>query len=251
MSEQSETQIALYIDGEMDSAARAAFEAELEQQPELAAQVAQWRANDAALRAVIAERPVDAALLERLGLSGDSVAPSARIIDFAAARAERVVHAPPAAASGRGVKPRWIAGGAIAAALALTVSIKMMTATPGYSNDPAFQVAMQENAMGQSTPIGDGAVVPVLSFSASDGRFCREYRIEGANVVTGIACRAERRWTSEAEVQTANAPDATAIVAASGETSATIDAAYARLRGGDPLDATQERALIASGWRTR
>ncbi|MEQ1688224.1 MAG: hypothetical protein ABL874_06600 [Sphingopyxis sp.] len=244
-------QIARYLDGEMDAATRTVFEAELEHNPELAVVVAQWRVNDTALQKLFAGCPVDEALIARLGLGSDSAARSASIIDFAAVRAKRVVHAPQSATSGRWVKPRWIASGAIAAALALAVSIKMMTATPGLSDGPAFQLAMQQNITGQSTPIGDSQVVPVLSFAANDGRFCREYRVEGAASMRGITCRDDRRWTTEAEVSIASAPDATGIVAASGEASAVIDTAYVRLRGGDPLNAAQERAAIIDEWQAR
>lgn len=251
MNEHAEIQIARYLDGEMDAATRNAFEAELEHHPELAAMVTQWRANDTALRTLYADRPVDEALIARLGLGSDTAARSASIIDFAAARTRRVIHTPQPATSGHWVKPRWIAGGAIAAALALAVSIKMMTTAPGLSNDPAFQMAMQQNVAGQSTPIGDGEVVPVLSFAAHDGRFCREYRVESvdSDSARGIACRDDRRWATEAEVRTASTPDATGIVAASGEASVAIDAAYVRLRGGDPLSAEQERAAIVGGWQ--
>lgn len=250
MTEHQELQIARYLDGDMNVLEREAFEAECAQQPELAATFTLWRTNDAALRTWIADRPIDDALLVRLGLGSDPVASSATIIDFATARAERVVHAPQPVKQ-RWFKQRWFAGGAIAAAIALTVSIKMMTATPGLSNDPAFQVAMQQNATGQSTPIGNGEVVPVLSFAAADGRYCREYRVEGAGAESGIACRDTIKWNVEAQVQIATATDAAGIVAAAGASSTVIDAAYTRLAGADPMGAEQERAMIASGWRPR
>lgn len=251
MTEELELQIARYLDGEMDAVERAKFDMDIARQPELAQTIQQWRDNDNVLRTLIAERPADAALLARLGLADAESAPTATVIDFATARAARVTHAPPGTAAGSRPRRGWIAGGAIAAALALAVTVKMMLATPGLSNDPAFQLAMQRSASGQRMTLEAGTVVPSLSFAANDGRYCREYRVEGDKASAGIACRGDRRWTIEAEVKMALAPTATGIVAASGDQSNAIDAAYTRLRGGDPMDAAQERTLIASGWRAR
>lgn len=254
--------IGRYIDGEMDIAERAAFEADLAQDPALAGQVARLTDQDARLRAAF-ELPVDDALLARLGLAdGQASAVSmqqAEVIDFADAKVRRTAALAEAAreadkAAGGSASPRWrwAAGAAMAAVVALAVALPLW---PRGEADPAasaaFQIAMNSAPSRTSQTLESGAiVVPQLSFADQAGRYCREYALGGSQGGRGIACRAaDGRWAIEAQVE-GGAESATSggIRTAAGDDTTALDAAYARLGASDPFDATRENALIANKW---
>jgi len=260
--------IGRYIDGEMDAAERAAFEAALAQDPALTERVARLTDQDARLRAAF-ELPVDEALLARLGLAdGQGPAagvappapmPPAEVIDFADAKARRAAALAEAAraegkVAGRPVSPRWrwAAGAAMAAVVALAVALPLW---PRGEADPAasaaFQIAMDSAPSRTSRALESGAiVVPQLSFADQAGRYCREYALGGSQAGRGIACRAaDGRWAIEAQVEGGAEPAPSGgIRTAAGDDTAALDAAYARLGASDPFDAARENALIANQW---
>lgn len=239
-----------YLDEAMDAAERAAFEAQLAADPALAARAARLRANDAALRDAMAGADA-AALAQRFGLTPPaSSSPSATVVDFAAARADRAARQAqtpaPVQAGWARRNWRWAGGGAIAAALVLAVTT-LSTGGSGLAGDAQFQTALNRNASGTSVELADGrAVTPVLSFAAGDGRYCREFAIAAER---GVACRGDGAWQIEALVPGA-APDASGgIRTAAGEDAAPLDALYQRLAAGDPLNAVEEQRLIADRWQ--
>lgn len=244
MTDRSE-QIAAYLDGTLVDAELAAFEAELEQDDALANEVARLSANDALLRAAFdapMQQPVDAALLERMGLAALQAQPPG---------------SPPAGAVAANDNPwfwrrwQWPLSGAIAASLALLALLQ-----PGLRSQEQSEFAAALDSAPSATPFGladGGSITPRLTFAASGGRFCREYLQTGrAGTATGIACRSGGTWQIEAVVKSGAAlPDRSEIVAASGENSADLDKVYARLGASDPLDAAAEQALIANNWSKR
>ena len=229
-----EARILAFLDGALDDAEQAAFEAELAADPALAAEVERLAGNDALLRAAfLLDEQVDEALLARMGL------------------ADPVPVAPPVAANDN---PPWYRrfalplGGAIAAGLALMLTIGM----PGGNGTVGFSEALDATPSGQFAMLdGDRRLTPVLSFEAEDGRFCREFTLgQGAGGNTGIACRDGDGWQVEAlEGGAADLPDGTRIGLAAGAENAALDAAYARLGASDPLPAADEAALIAGNWK--
>ena len=249
--------IGRYIDGEMDGDERAAFEAELVVDPELAEAVALLSGNDERLRAAFA-LPVDDALLARLGLADSGAAPqrdSASVIDLAAARAERAARTESRAENAGGLRRhwRWTGGLAMAATVALAVALPLWR---GGSTDPAssaaFQLAMETAPSRSGRALAGGSTVaPQLSFADRSGRYCREYVLTGATDARGIACRAETGgWRVEAQVDGSGAVDSGGgIRTAAGQDSGGLDAAYDRLGASDPFDLTKENALRANGWR--
>lgn len=228
--------IAAFLDGALSDADHATFEAELERDPVLAAEVERLMANDALMREAFAS-PIDQGtgddLLRRMGL-----APADQ---------------PPAILAANDNPPfwkRWSAplGGAIAAALALTLMLSYQTrTTPGGR----FDAALDTTPSGQIAALdGKRALRPLLTFRAGDGRYCREFSISGPSADgTGIACRAGRNWQVEAldKGATELAKDSE-IALASGQDGNGLDGAYARLKAGDPLGQRDETALIAREW---
>lgn len=241
-----------WLDGVLDPDETARFEADLARDPGLRAQVAAWQANDDLLREAFSapiREGVDNALLERMNLAR----PQPRLVfsrEDAPAGAGPANDDPIGWPTGwrRRLRPRVAValGGLVAAGLALAVIL------PGQQarRDDPMALAMAQLPSGSARTLPDGSrVTPVLSFAAADGRMCREFALAGRSTGSGIACKGTAGWTIEARSDGSTAPAATGrIGTAGGPDGAGLDAAYARLGAGDPLPASDERALIAAGW---
>ena len=107
-------------------------------------------------------------------------------------------------------------------------------------------------------PAGAAVAVPVGSFLANDGRYCREYRAvdRTRGAFAGVACRFTDRarpgtWhvlfhdSLTAARSTANPSK---YYAAGRSASAKLDAAVEGMRASDILGAEEEERLIARGW---
>lgn len=231
MADRAET-IAAYLDGSLTSAERGRFEAEMQADAALAAEVRQWQTNDAMLRAAfpIADDGIDSALLDRLGLAEPKT--------FLVAANDN----------------RWtwgrigLAGGAIAASLVVALVI-FQPEVDGLAGDQQFQVAMESLPSGQSSALASGAAVrPVLTFRARDGRFCREF--SGQQVGGGIACRSDGVWKIEAtSARGADTGNSDELRTAAGSGAAALDPALDRLGASDPLSIQKEIDVISSGWK--
>ncbi|RDV02623.1 hypothetical protein DXH95_11730 [Sphingorhabdus pulchriflava] len=234
MADRAET-IAAYLDGNLTGEARARFEAEMRDDAALAAEVHQWQASDAMVRAAfpLSEDGIDAALLERLGLG----------------TVEGEAKALPVAANDN----RWSWGriGLVGGALAASLAIAMVLFQPeagGFADDQQFQIAMEKLPSGQTRELASGDTVgPVLTFRAGDGRFCREF--SGENTGGGIACRSGGKWTIEAQAKYgAVVGNGSEIGTAAGSEPAALDTAMERLKASDPLNGDKEKIAISLGW---
>ena len=217
--------LAAWLDGALPPDEAEAFAAEVARDPALAAQAEAWRAHDQQIAEALtsADRPIDDALLARLGLAPAPVA---------------------ANDNPRGPAWRWLAAGsALAASVAAAVMLTLQTAAPA---DP-LSTALEQTASLASATLADGrTITPTLTVRAADGRWCREFR-EG--VETALACRAGGRWTVEARAKAGAAADPGAIAMAGGADPEPLDAAYAKLKASDPLNAADESALLAKHWQ--
>lgn len=231
VSEEFYERMAAYLDGEMDEGQRNAFERECEADPTLAAELARFAQNDALLHEAFdapMDEPVDAALLERMGLAEPKPGRAAANDDTPGWN-----------------RWGWPAGGLVAASLALAVLFT------GPSGMTPFERALDQTPSGQLASLEEGvSLQPVLSFQAADGRYCREYVLaEGNASESGIACRADGAWQVEfagGDGTILANPDR--IEVASGADDASLDEVYARLGAGDPLGADAENNLISKGW---
>lgn len=236
--------IAAYLDGEMDDDDAAAFEAEVENDPELARELARFASNDDLLKAAFdpGSAAEDEALLDRMGLSG-SDAPLVRTIDRTTLREPANDDVPVL------TRRWWMPGGAVAAALALVLVLR-----PGSppQQDGAFADAMDRLPSRQEARLADGrTVMPLLSFRVGDGRYCREYiRSGGLDAGHGIACRDTDGWDIEAHVPGAAAHLAAGeqIETATGENTIALDEAYSRLNASDPLSSEDEKQAMTMRW---
>lgn len=245
-------QISAYLDGAMSAQEARAFEAEMECDPALAEAVMRLRGNDDLLKTAFdapIHAPIGADMLERFGLAGSP--PASNIVDFAVAREARVERT-----RARELMQhwRWPLAGALAASLVAVVTVgTQWTGSQPFDleSSKAFQVAMQDLPSTTRTKLEDGRdVSSTLSFAAGDGRYCREFVLDGgSHSQSGIACRGIRDWSVEALVKGANTvPDGTEIRAAAGVDGLSLDSAYRRLNASDPVDSTLEKDLISKGW---
>lgn len=227
--------LARYVDNEMDEGERIAFEQDLAKSPALAARLDAWRMQDRAVAADISQMFDD--LPYPHGLD-QPASPSA----ISPVRPDRpVANRPPP-----GRQRKWLVPAALAASLALVVALSIQF-TGSRGNMPLD--ALEQLPTGQSVALADGTnLTAVLTFASGDGRWCREYTI---GVGAGIACRTEGTWQAEVEVASAQqtpADSSTAYATAGVADNGALDAAYDRLRPGDPLGLAEEAAVMDDGW---
>lgn len=220
-----EAQLTAYVDGELDPAARAAFERALEADPELR---------------LAAER--QQRLRARLSAAYDPVLrepPPLRLALAAQAANER---------GGGWRAPQWAA---MAACLALGVLAgRALLPTPGplAARDGALVLhgrlasALDEKLAAEAGPTKIG-----VTFKSTDGRWCRTFQ-SAPDRLAGLACRDRGGWTALA-LAAWSPPQPGAYRMAGSETPAAVLAAVDGLIAGSPLDAAGERAARDRGWK--
>lgn len=241
--------IRLWLDDALPEAEMAAFDAALDSDPDFAEEVARmqdntarYRGNDVRLQAAFpVEDALPANLVARLGLpvSGNQ---SGNVVNLAAARQAR---------AGLRRWP-WIAGGALAASIAIGLVLIPHAGAPDIGASESFQTALSQLPAGREIMVDqDARLKPVLSFAAADGRWCREFQLSASKgAQSGIACHADTQWKIETLTKPGTEQQATGgIQTAGGQDTAPLDAVYARLGASDPLTVEKEKYLIAMGWK--
>lgn len=235
MTDDTQEQLAAFLDGAMDEEAAAAFEARLSADPQLAARAELWLANDrriAAAFAPLAQDPIAPEMLARMGLTQE---------DAAEGRAPIAANDNP---------PWWRRyalplGGAVAASLVAVLFLPRGGGEP--QRDLSF--ALETGRSLEAVRLADGSTVtPTLTVKAADGRWCREYRQQSA---VGLACRDGGNWKVEGTGAGAGPANGSEIGVASGADSASLADAFARIGASDPLGNKEESDLIAGGWQER
>lgn len=230
--------LAAYADGELGAAEQAEVEAAIAADPALAREVQAHRALRATLSghyAPIAEEAVPPGLAALLVTpTHDAGTSDSQVASIAAARQKR------------GLAPavrRWvpIAGPALAASLVLAVLQPWQASTPeGYAQGEL--AAALDTQLAATQPAEAGTRI-LLSFARDDGDLCRAWR--GADT-GGIACRDDTGWRIEQQFALGDG-QATEFRQAGSE--ADLLAAAQDMAAGDALDAAQERAARARGWK--
>ena len=174
-----------YLDGELDTFTARRLEQRFAAEPELAATLAQLRAQQAGLEKAFEGHDAVPARVVGLLKTRDNVVPMQR------QSAQR---------------PAWH----YALAASLVAGIGLMVAPPWQDsgNSPTTLATVLESSpsMAQGwAPLDDGSQVrPVLSFRNVDGNWCREYlATDGVVASRGVACRESGEW----EVQVVAATD--------------------------------------------
>lgn len=243
--------VTAYVDGELDGAQAAEFEARIAADPALQRAVQRERDLRAALSAaydpVLAE-PVPPALRAL-------VTAPAQVVSLDAARASRA--APPAAAKARWHWPEW---GAMAACLVLGLTLGL--SGPWRATDAAPALARSadgtllaegvletqlSSALASDPPAG---VAVGLSFLARDARYgyCRSFVLQGGQATAGLACRSAAGWVVQALAPATVQPQGGYRMAATALPPALLQIVD-QMRAADPLDADAERAARDAGWK--
>ncbi|MBV8379648.1 MAG: hypothetical protein JO369_02630 [Paucibacter sp.] len=222
-----------YVDGELDETACAAFEARL----------AANAAGDAELRAYVERaRGLRALLGAAYAPVLDEPVPE-RLHAALQPKREKVVSL---AASAR-ARLGWAFWGGLAASVVLGVVVGRQIGpastpgAPGVLAQGQLAEALDTRLSGEQL----GGVSLGLSFVAKGGDYCRSFRTDDG---AGLACREPAGWAVRELVPVKNAPASDYRTAASPLPPALLERIDA-LRDGDTLDATQEAAARAKGWR--
>ena len=241
-----------YVDGELDAAQRAAFEAALENDPQLAQRVREQQA----LRRRVADAfasDLDEPVPERL-LAAARARPAAapEPIDLAHVRDER-------ARRQRAVRDwRWPEWGAIAASLLIGVLAGRMVegdvTTPFASGAGGALVARGPLAaalteqLASSVP-ADATVRVGISFVARSGPYCRSFVMTRPNELAGLACREGGQWRVQLVAPPARDDAAGGYRAAGTALPPALLRAIDERIAGTPLDAAAEAEATRRGWQ--
>jgi len=239
-----------YADGELDAATRAAIEAEIAADPEVAQEVARHRALQAKLR--IAFGDVIHETVPQHLISAARTAPAdthAQVTDIAAARTAR--QAPD---KRRWSWPEW---GAIAASLMLGViggRITLNDSADAIVAENGRMIASGTLASALNTQPGgaatDGAKVQIgASFRAKNGEYCRTFNVNEDAALAGLACHDADVWRVRALAQSENTTGTGGYRMAATTLPPMIAQAVRETIEGEALDADEEAAARARGWQ--
>lgn len=242
----SDESLSAYLDGELPPKEMEQLARDLEKDEALAARLERLAtANRTFLAAASGIDAVPLAVRTQALLAGEKKE-SARVVPFTVRRISTFV-----------MEHRAIAAGLVCAAAVYGLGV---ATTPGpevpassgiiAANSPLDR-ALEGTASGETVQIaGGGEIRPQLTFLTADDAYCRQYAlVSGAGSVEGIACRGDDGWrlqvASFAPRRTGPDDYQTAASGRSAALEAFIDANIAGL----PLNAGEEGAALARGWR--
>jgi hypothetical protein len=213
-----------YVDGELDAAARAAFEAEMNADPGLAAEVAAHRG-----------------LAGRLARTYGSVAHEPVPL--------RLTLAAQAANEPKPLRQPWIPWAAMAACLAVGVIGGRMTLSPPEPSVGRELSTRTELArtLDRGLAADAGEIRIGLTFRDQSGRYCRTFQ-STPDRLAGLACRGDAGWRLMTASAWTPAPEPAYRTAAS-ETPPAVLAAVDQAIRGETFDAAQEKAARDANWR--
>ena len=238
--------LSAYLDGELSPGHRAALEKRLESDPLLALRLERLGRANATLRdayAPVVSEPLPETLLSLIRT--DAVKAGLRQRAAWMALAASVTLAIGALL------------GYLVASQSTVPEAGLLASTGSVARGSTLHEVLETTPSGSTREISSGLeVVPVLSFAALDGGYCRELAIAGADgSASALACRRDGAWRVEAlgfaeGTPRSRDPQAGGFRPAAGASSV-IDAAIDERIAGDPLDAAAETALIERGWPPR
>jgi hypothetical protein len=226
-----------WLDGELDAEGAARVAAEVAADPGLSQRVAEHRALQARLKGAfdgLLDAPVPKRLVEA------ALKPESEVIDFAEAKRSRETR-------------RWTPlqqWAAVAATLA--VGIFVGTMVPQRSDAPVevqdgrvYAAAALDHALDTqlaSAPSGDVRIG--LTFRDPSGAICRSFSETAAS---GLACRNGDRWQVRGLFAAPEGQGGQYRMAAGADPN--LAALIGSTMVGEPLNADQEKAVQAHGWR--
>ena len=224
----TDVDVTAYVDGELDVAAIAAFEARLRIEPALQSQVERAQRLRAMLKSSYA--PVmDEAVPQRLK---DALRRPGNVESLDAAR------------SRRRWTPTWAQLGGMAASVLLGLLIGNQIQPTGTSLQANGELAQALNSKLSGEKLG--RVSLGLSFVAKGGAYCRSFTADDR---AGLACRDGEGWQLRQLVPAPKTADSAEYRTAASTLPPALLAAVDELREGEVLDAKQEASARDKGWR--
>jgi hypothetical protein len=262
----TEAMLAGYVDGELAAPERAEVEAAVALDPQVAARLKRHQALKGQLAGAFADTLDEAAPDGLVAMIAGSAKMGAKapvadnVVSLAKARTERAQPEP---------KPQraWVAWAALAAGFALVVVMVQAKMAPGggavsgsgsgpmiaFGQDGMTAKGALAHALDKQLTADQGKADPavkiLVSFRATDGRYCRSFQIERGPDLAGVACRDVGGWRVNTAVTSAPAAWASTQYRTAGSTTPTavLDSVSA-LIAGQALDASGESAAVSKGW---
>lgn len=255
MSFSDETLMA-YSDGELDAGARAAIEAAMASDPEIARRVARHLALAARVRSGF-DPVLREAVPKRLqhSVADSAGAPASTRVEAAAP------HVIPIARPVKGGRSKrawsWPEWSAIAASLVIGVMVGRFGQSGSSPSDMLMDSSgvvargALEQALSTRLASGQAADAPIrigITFRSRSGEYCRTFAL--SNEVAGLGCRAGTDWRLPVIARSPTTADASASYRrAAGELPPAVMRAVEERIAGDALDAREEAAALQRGWQ--
>lgn len=252
----SDEELMAFADGQLSGEDAARIEAAIAADPALAKRVEAERRLKTVLHRhfdPVTEEPVPAAWTEMIAAAAaeDEAGERPRVISLASFRAKRAERAArqDTAARPRPFTARWGTGVAIAASLVLGLFVGAQVTSRGpVTERDGSLVASGKLANDLDARLAsagdDGAVRILTSFRREGGDYCRVFASQG---MSGIACKDKAGWVLERTISGGAAQGSEYRQAGSAEME--LMSAAQDMAQGAPLDAGQEQAARAKGWR--
>ncbi|GGD85194.1 anti-sigma factor [Croceicoccus mobilis] len=177
-------EIAAFADGELTGERKAAVEAAMLADPDIARRIEGHKSLKAMLSthyAPVAAEPVPDRLVAMLAK------PKADVVDLTAERTQR-----PTASSRHFSRWGWVAGPALAASLVLAVTWSTPDSGGEDFADAQLAGVLDTALAGQQSASADTRIL--LSFRNGAGEYCRAFN---GSAASGIACREKQGWKLE------------------------------------------------------
>jgi hypothetical protein len=244
-----------YADGELDASTRAAVEAAMRVDPEIARRVAEYREQHEKLRAAYEPELAEPVPDRFLAILRDHRSGQGRVIDLERARSAAEKSPRP-----QSISPRWRYSLAASVVVAIGLAIFARQRPALVQERDGALVASGELANGLADSLsGDPSAGDVrigVSFLAKSGGYCRTFTLRES---AGLACRRGDRWLIHDLTQPGEAgQQAEAGASQSGGyrtassvlPAAILSAVQAQIVGG-PLDRAGEQSARGAGWQPR
>lgn len=241
----SEETLMAYADNELDAQTRAAVEAAMAKDPEIARRIAQHKALRGKLRLAF-DNVIEEPTPQRLINAARGVPAVRREGNVIPLRRK----APPPRAW-----PQWAS---IAASLVVGVIIGQAVLRGSGNNtitsrdgkllaNGVLARALSEQLA--STQTDQNPVRIGVSFKSKSGDYCRTFTVKESTTLAGLACRDHDDWHMQVLAQTTSAPEGSAAYRQAGsEIPKSVQQAMDDTIAGEPLDANAEAAVREKNW---
>jgi hypothetical protein len=237
-----------YADGELDPETRSQVQAAIATDPDVARRVAAHTALRASVRATfdaVLDEPVPERLIAAAHASR-AAGPASRIVPLRRKSAVRL--------------PSWQQWGALAASFVLGALVwqfgsghrsgVLLERNGRVFASAALAQALSNQLASEQSPQSEVQIG--VSFRSKSGQYCRTFQLHDANVLAGLACRADEKWQLELVVPGVPSSQGPSGYrqAASALPPAVIQAVNDSISG-EPLDAQAETAARTKQWKAR